>query len=125
MSTPSDWAEPEIDFKRLDDLPPGAPHTQAAIMDAMRMLHKLVHAQAKAYGGKNSKLLQAGIAEGSLLRQVAGCQLNEDYSVRDSLDAAYMCCNRLQRHLGKVGDNESLTMLLEIIKHINLAIAKT
>lgn len=66
MSTPSDFAAPEIEFKKLDDLPgkgKGKPYTADEIMRAMKVLHKMIHAQAKHYGGKNSKLLQAGIAE--------------------------------------------------------------
>lgn len=62
-ATPSDWAEPEILFTKLDDLPKGKPHTHDDVMRAMRALHKMVHAQAAAYGGKNSRLLPVGITE--------------------------------------------------------------
>jgi hypothetical protein len=68
MSTPSDFAEPEEEFKsykKLDDLPPrGAKlNSKDDVMKAMAVLHRMIHAQAKAYGGKNSKLLPVGIAE--------------------------------------------------------------
>jgi len=66
MSTPSNFAAPEIKFKKLDDLPgkgKGKPHTAAEIMHAMKILHRMIHAQAEKYGGKDSKLLPAGIAE--------------------------------------------------------------
>lgn len=65
--SPSEFAPPEPEFaeyKKLDDLPKnGKVHTAAEIMKAMAVLHRMVHAQAKAYGGKNSRLLAAGIAE--------------------------------------------------------------
>jgi hypothetical protein len=64
MSNASDWAPPEIDFDKLDDLPKGRPHTQQEVMAALKVLFKMIHAQARAYGGKNSKLLPVGIAEG-------------------------------------------------------------
>lgn len=59
----SKWADPEINFHKLDDLPKGKPHTPDAVLKAMKALHAMVHAQARAYGGKNSKLLPVGIAE--------------------------------------------------------------
>ena len=59
----SKWAPAEIDFKKLDDLPKGKPHTPDAVIKAMKALHQMIHAQAKAYGGKDSKLLPVGIAE--------------------------------------------------------------
>lgn len=126
MSTPSDWAAAEIEFKKLDDLPKGKPNTGDQVMAAMRALHKMIHAQAKAYGGKNSKLLPVGIAERSLLKQVAaGEQLDEiaTASVDDNLEAAYMCCNRLQRHLAEKGDDEGLDLLLDIFTHVNKGLA--
>lgn len=64
--TPSNFAKPEIEFKKLDDLPgkgKGKAHTAKEIMHAMKVLHQMIHAQARAYGGKDSKLLPAGIAE--------------------------------------------------------------
>lgn len=62
--SPSDFAPTEIKFKKLDDLPKnGKAYTPAEIMAAMKVLHKMVHAQADAYGGKRSKLLPVGIAE--------------------------------------------------------------
>lgn len=72
MGSPSDFAPSEIEFNKLDDLPNkglGKPHTPEQIMAAMRVLHKMIHKQAEHYGGKDSKLLPAGIAE-SLLMQV-------------------------------------------------------
>lgn len=62
-ANPFDFAEPTIKFKKLDDLPK-KPHSMADIDAAMKVLHKMVHAQAHAYGGKHGKLLPAGIAEG-------------------------------------------------------------
>lgn len=124
MSTPSDFAKSDIKFDKIDDLPKGKVATADQIMAAMRVLNKMIHAQAKAYGGKNSKLLPAGIAEGTLLQSVA-MQLDEEgtnASVSDDLEAAYMCCNRLQRRIK--GDEESLMLLLDIIKHVNSALAK-
>jgi hypothetical protein len=125
VSTPSDWAPSEVEFKKLDDLPKGKPNTGDAVMAAMRALHKMIHAQAKAYGGKNSKLLPVGIAETSLLKSVSNVQLDEiaTASVDDNLEAAYMCCNRLQRHLAEKGDEEGLDLLLEIFTHVNKALA--
>lgn len=61
--TPSDFQPPVIQFKKLDDLPPGRPNTSDEVMRAMTVLHKMLHAQSEAYGGKDSKLLAAGIAE--------------------------------------------------------------
>lgn len=123
MSSPSDFAKSEIKFDKIDDLPKGGKAATAdQIMAAMRVLHKMIHAQAHAYGGKNSKLLPAGIAE-SLLKSVANVQLDEVSmaSVDDDLEAAYMCCNRLQR---RINDEESMELLLDIIRHINSALAK-
>jgi coenzyme F420-reducing hydrogenase alpha subunit len=60
---PFDFVEPEVKFKKLDDLPKGRPHTPDEIMKAMHALHKMVHAQAAAYGGKHGKLLPVGITE--------------------------------------------------------------
>lgn len=59
----SRWAAPVISFKKLDDLPKNRPYTQVDVLKAMSALHKMVAAQAKAYGGKHSKLLPVGIAE--------------------------------------------------------------
>jgi uncharacterized tellurite resistance protein B-like protein len=125
VSTPSDWAPTEVEFKKLDDLPKGKPNTGDAVMAAMRALFKMIHAQSHAYGGKNSKLLPAGIAEKSLLKSVATAQLDEiaTASVDDNLEASYMCCNRLQRHLAEKGDEEGLDLLLEIFTHVNKALA--
>ena len=123
MSTPSDWATTTIKFKKLDDLPKGKPNTGEQIMAAMRTLHKMVAAQAKAYGGKNSKLLPVGIAETSLMKAVMQLDEIKTASVDDNLEAAYMCCNRLQRHLAEKSDGEGMDLLYEIIKHVNIALA--
>jgi hypothetical protein len=64
------WAKAEIDFDKLDDMPK-KPYTPEDIMAALKILNKMVHLQAHAYGGKESKLLPVGIAEGSLLKQVS------------------------------------------------------
>lgn len=124
MSSPSDFAKSEIKFNKIDDLPKGGKAATAdQIMHAMRVLHKMIHAQAHAYGGKNSKLLPAGIAEGSLLKSVTNGRLDEvsTASVDDDLETAYMCCNRLLRRLE---DEESKEILLDIIKHINSSLSK-
>jgi hypothetical protein len=73
MGSPSDFAPAEIEFNKLDDLPNkgnGKPHTAAEIMKAMKVLHQMVHKQAEKYGGKDSKLLAAGIAEGTLFQRI-------------------------------------------------------
>ncbi len=131
MASPSDFAPPEIEFNKLDDLPnkgKGKPHTAADIMKAMAVLHKMIHAQAKHYGGKESKLLPAGIAEGSLLKQVAAYEqehLSEDLSDLDhELEAAYTCANTLVRHFAKLHDDEGMQILLKLIGHINSALAE-
>jgi len=59
---PFDFAEPVVKFKKLDDLPK-KPNSTAGVDKAMKALHKMVHAQAHAYGGKHGKLLPVGIAE--------------------------------------------------------------
>lgn len=122
--TPSDFAKPELEFNKLDDLPKGKPHTAADIMKAMAVLHKMIHAQAAHYGGKNSKLLPAGIAEGSLLQQVAAYEeenICEDLGTIDrELDAAYRIASALTKRLGQ--DEKSMLMVLELIKHINTAL---
>lgn len=123
MSTPSDWAPAEVEFDKLDDLPKGKPNTNDQIMNAMRVLHRMIHAQAKAYGGKKSKLLPVGIAETSLLKSVAQLDEIATAGVDDSLETAYMCCNRLQRHLSNSGDEQGLDLLLDVFKHINSALA--
>src|SRR5574343_394864 len=65
---PFDFAKTESKFKKLDDLPKGKPNTASEVMNAMKALHKMVHAQAHTYGGKHGKLLPVGIAEQSLLK---------------------------------------------------------
>lgn len=127
MSTPSDFAKPEFEFNKLDDLPnkgKGKPHTADAIMKAMAVLHKMIHAQAKHYGGKDSKLLPAGIAEGSLMQQVAAFEeeyISEKSNVIDSeIEAAYRIANSLIKHMGD--DEEGMHKLLDLIKHINRAL---
>lgn len=124
MSSPSDWAPAEVKFKKLDDLPKGKPNTAAQVMQAMKALHRMIHAQAKAYGGTHSKLLPVGIAETSLLKSVAQLDEIAPANVDDSLETAYMCCNRLQRHLSAANDDEGLDLLLDILKHVNGALAK-
>lgn len=66
MSAPFDFSKSKIKFKKLDDLPnkgKGKPYTPDQIMKAMAVLHKMIHKQAEYYGGEDSKLLPAGIAE--------------------------------------------------------------
>jgi len=125
MSSPSRFAKPEIKVNKLDDLPnkgKGKPYTPDEIMKAMRDLYKLVHAQAKAYGGKNSKLLQAGIAE-TLLKNVANMEIASvlEEGLEDELDRAYLLCNQLQKRLG--ADEEAMKLLLDIVKHVNKALS--
>lgn len=52
-------------FKKLNDLPgPNEKiHSADDVMAAMKVLYQMVHAQSEAYGGENSKLYAAGIAE--------------------------------------------------------------
>lgn len=59
---PFDFAAPVVKFKKLDDLPK-KPHSAKDVQKAMHALHKMVHAQAHSYGGKNGKLLPVGITE--------------------------------------------------------------
>jgi hypothetical protein len=128
--TPSDFAKPEVEFNKLDDLPKGRPNTAAEVMKAMAVLHKMIHAQAKHYGGKNSRLLPAGIAEGSLLQQVSAYEeehLSEadteaDTEVDAELDKAYACAQKLMHHMAKKHDEDGMIMVLELIKHVNRAL---
>lgn len=125
MSSPSNFARPKVRFKRLDDLPnkgKGAPHTADEIMAAMKVLHRMVHAQAAAYGGEHSKLLPVGIAEGGLLRQVAGGDPTErlEEGVDTELEAAYRTCETLRRRLG--GDKVAMDLLLTVIQRVNRAL---
>lgn len=64
MRSPSNWAPAEIEFHKLDALPK-KPHDKKTIQQAMKVLHRMVHKQAEKYGGNDSKLLPAGIAEGA------------------------------------------------------------
>jgi hypothetical protein len=125
MSSPSNWTKTPVKFHRLNDLPKGKPNTGDEVMKAMMALHKMVAAQAKAYGGKDSKLLKVGIAEGSLLQAVTQLDEVATAGVDENLETAYMCCNRLQRHLTEQGDEHGVELLLDVIKHINSALAAT
>lgn len=90
-------------------------------MAAMKVLHKMIHAQAKAYGGKNSKLLPAGIAEGGLLKGITNAELVDvvEESIDIELEQAYRSLSELQKLL----DNEqAMKLLLKIIKHVNTAL---
>ena len=123
MGTPSDFSKSVIKFKKLDDLPKGAPHTADEVMKAMAVLHKMIHMQAQKYGGKKSKLLPAGIAENSLLQQVSLCEedLDEGISKIDhSLDAAYRTANTLMKRLEQ--DQKSMVLVLNLLKHLSAAI---
>jgi hypothetical protein len=60
--SPSKFSAPTIDFKALSDLP-AKPHTSLEVLQAMLVLHKMIHAQTVAYGGEHSKLLPAGITK--------------------------------------------------------------
>ena len=124
MSSPSNFAEPEIKFNKLDDLPGkglGKPHTPDQIMAAMKVLHKMIHAQARAYGGKNSKLLPAGIAEGGLMKSIANAELVDvlEESVDSEMELAYRTATDLQKILK---DKESVQLVLKLIGHINKAL---
>lgn len=125
MSTPSDWAKPVVKFKKLDDLPKGAPSTGDQVMAAMRMLFKMVTKQSDMYGGKNSKLLPVGITETSLLKSFQNLDEISTASVDDEMEAAYMACNRLRRRVAELGDDEAMNLLLDVVQHINIALAKT
>lgn len=127
MSSPSNFAKSEIKFDKLDDLPnkgKGKPHTSDEVMKAMAVLHKMIHAQAQHYGGKESKLLPAGIAEGSLMQQVSSFEeehLSEAIGKLDhELDMAYKIANKLIKHFRH--DEEGMKLLLALIGHINTAL---
>lgn len=123
MSSPSDFAKPEIKFKKLASLPSDKPYSFADVMAAMKVLHKMIHAQAKAYGGKGSKLLQAGIAESALLKSIVNDDTEELLAegIDDELDKAYAACIELQKHMD--GDDKAMELLLDIIRHVNSALA--
>jgi hypothetical protein len=125
VSSPSNWTKTPVKFHRLNDLPKGKPNTAAEVMVAMQALHKMVAAQAKAYGGKDSKLLKVGIAENSLLQSVTQLDEIATAGVDENLETAFMCCNRLQRHLSEQQDEHGLELLLDVFKHINSALAAT
>jgi hypothetical protein len=125
VSSPSNWSKTPVKFRRLNDLPKGKPNTGADVMAAMQALHRMVSAQAKAYGGEDSKLMKVGIAETSLLQSVTQLDEIAMAGVDDNLEAAHMCCNRLQRHLSDAKDEYGLELLLDIFKHVNSAIAGT
>jgi hypothetical protein len=121
---PFDFAAPEIKFNKLDDLPKGKPNTADQVMQAMKALHKMVHAQAHAYGGTHGKLLPVGIAEQSLLKQFS--MLDEDVErvdpIGSELDEAYNIAHSLVDHLAHEKDDEGMQMLLKLITHINKAL---
>ncbi len=122
---PFDFAAPEVKFKKLDDLPKSKPNTAAEVMNAMKALHKMVHAQAHAYGGKHGKLLPVGIAENSLLKSFE--MIAEDGEsgvdpVGSELDSAYEKAHALVDHLAHMKDPEGMTMLLDVLKHLNRAL---
>lgn len=71
MGNPFNFAKSDHQFQKLDDLPKDKPHSIDAVMKAMKALNHMLHKQAEHYGGKDTKLTQAGIAEGSLIRRAA------------------------------------------------------
>lgn len=126
MSSPSNFSKPKIRFKKLNDLPKGRAYTGAEILAAMKVLNHMIHDQAKAYGGKESKLLPAGIAE-SLIQQAmideAATIGDVIHDVQKKLDEAYEKCNQLQTHLAKNNDGEGMDMLHGVLASINSALA--
>lgn len=61
----SKFAAPAVKFKKLKA---GKLNTQDNVLAAMKTLHAMAQAQAKAYGGKHSKLLPVGITEAPTFR---------------------------------------------------------
>lgn len=122
--SPSDFAKPEIKFKKLDDLPnkgKGPAYSPSDIMTAMKALHKMIHAQAAAYGGPHSKLLPAGIAETSLLKSVVNGEPETlDEGIDNELEAAYQVATDLQKQLK---DDADMKLVLKLIGHVNKALS--
>ena len=96
------WAKAEIDFDKLDDMSK-KPYTPEDIMAALKILNKMVHLQAHAYGGKNSKLLPVGIAEGSLLKQVSS--ISEAFT-SDIKPAKLRATNSTYKAVAHIGDRD-------------------
>lgn len=122
--SPSDFAKPEIKFKKLDDLPnkgKGPAYSPSDIMIAMKALHKMIHAQAAAYGGPHSKLLPAGIAETSLLKSVVNGEPETlDEGIDSELEAAYQVATSLQEQLK---NSDDMKLVLKLIGHVNKALS--
>ena len=110
-------------FKKLDDLPKGKPNSYEDVMKAMAVLFKMVTRQSHAYGGKNSKLLPAGIAETSLLRSVTSTELHEDEETARLLDLAYERADKLKDHLKKNNDEEGARMLSALLQMLGASVA--
>lgn len=97
----SKWAAPEIPFDKMDDMPK-KPYTPADIMAALKILYKQVHAQSDAYGGKDSKLLPVGIAEGSLLQQVS--IISEAFD--SNIQAKLRVTNETYKAIARIGERD-------------------
>jgi hypothetical protein len=83
MGNPFDFAKPVIKFNKLDDLPK-KPHTPQEVIAALKVLHKMVHAQADHYGGKHGILLPAQISEESLLSSLMNLKNEADEAKLDA-----------------------------------------
>jgi hypothetical protein len=99
MGNPFDFAKPVIKFDKLDDLPK-KPHTPEEVIKALQVLHKMVHAQADHYGGKNGKLLPAQIAEQSILAQLVGLSGDLQEAELDAAELVEQAAQDLVQHLG-------------------------
>jgi hypothetical protein len=121
---PFDFAAPVVKFKKLDDLPKGKPNTADQVMQAMKALYKMVHAQAHAYGGTHGKLLPVGIAENSLLKQFEIISETDEPAdeLGNELDEAYEQVNTLVDHFSEQGDEEGMKLVLKMITHITKAV---
>lgn len=111
-------------FKKLDDLPKGKPHSYADVMKAMAELHKLVMKQSEAYGGKNSKLIRAQVTEESILKSFESLTLAEDDVVGELMDQAHAATEELSFHLKSSKDQTAMDLLEKILKCIRLALAE-
>lgn len=110
------------DFKKLDDLPKGRPHTYDEVMKAMGVLHKLILAQSHAYGGKHSKYIPAQVVETSLLKAVHKSlePIHEDETDR-LLDVTHDKAEALAKHLKDTDDGKGLAMLGQLLKMLGIA----
>lgn len=112
------------EFKKLDDLPKGKPHSYADVMRAMSELHKLVMKQSEAYGGKNSKLIRAQVTEDSLLKTFESFVVSEDDKVGELMDLAQQKAEELADHLKGTGDKKAMSLLGQTLRFIGAALSE-